>query len=293
MTILDDILRARRARVPEWKRQRSWSALAEDPIYAQPRRPMDTALRRYHAAGEGAGEPAVERAIGRALDRAGLSEAAPSPPRPIRFLSEIKRASPSAGEIRPGTDAAAVAEAYRDAGASAISLVTEEDFFRGRLEDLPLVRAAGLPVLMKDFLVDPYQVALARALGADAVLLIAAIEDRPLLRELREAARELELQVLIEIHEAREAELAHELLTEMTGVNNRDLRTFQVDLQVSASLLPLLPSSSVRLSESGIRTRDDVLRLQEIGFDALLVGESLMRAPDPGAALRQLRGEDP
>lgn len=209
---------------------------------------------------------------------------------PVRFLCEIKRASPSAGEIRPGADASRIAEAYRDAGASGISLVTEESFFGGRPEDLPGVREAGLPVLMKDFFVDPWQVGHARALGADAILLIVALDDRPLLEELRAAARELGLEVLVEVHEASELELAWRLAPELCGVNHRDLRTFEIDLALGERLLPDLPLAAVRLAESGIRTRADVVRLEAAGFDGLLVGEQLMRAADPGVALRELRG---
>jgi indole-3-glycerol phosphate synthase len=209
---------------------------------------------------------------------------------PVRFLCEIKRASPSAGEIRPGADAPRIAEIYREAGASGISLVTEEQFFRGRPEDLPAVRVAGLPVLMKDFLVDPWQVGQARSLGADAVLLIVAMSDRPLLEELRAAARDLELEVLVEVHDAAEIEVAWRLAPELCGVNHRNLNTFEVNLELGVRLLPSLPPATVHVAESGIRTRSDVVRLEAAGFDALLVGESLMRAEDPGAALRELRG---
>jgi indole-3-glycerol phosphate synthase len=145
---------------------------------------------------------------------------------------------------------------------------------------------------MKDFFVDPFQVELARALGADGLLLIAALGDRPLLEEIRAAARELGLEVLVEVHDARECELAHRLGPELSGVNNRDLSTFEVDLGTSERLRPYLPPDSVALAESGIRTRVDVERLEKAGFDALLVGESLMRANDPGDALLILRGAD-
>ena len=167
----------------------------------------------------------------------------------MRFLCEIKRASPSAGEIRPGADAPRIAEIYREAGASGISLVTEEQFFRGRPEDLPAVRAAGLPVLMKDFLVDPWQVGQARSLGADAVLLIVAMNDRPLLEELRAAARELELEVLVEVHDAAEIEVAWRLAPELCGVNHRNLNTLEIDLELGVRLLPGLPPAAVHLAE--------------------------------------------
>lgn len=260
MSILQQILRAKRARVAVLRREASVSVLADVPLFAEPRRSLAGALRRPGG-------------------------------QPVRFLCEIKRASPSAGEIRAEADAAGIATAYREAGASGISLVTEEEFFRGRPADLPAVRGAGLPVLMKDFLVDPWQVSQGRALGADAVLLLAAVADAPLLRELRAAAREHGLEVLVEIHDEAELDLAVGLEPEMLGVNHRDLRSFAVDLERGRRLLPRLPADRVRLAESGIRERADVMRLEAAGFDALLVGESLMRAPDPGAALRELRGE--
>jgi len=260
VSILDDILSAKRSRVAELRRERPWSVLEGEPLFAESRRSLATSLRRADE--------------------------------PIRFLCEIKRASPSAGPIREEAEAVEVARAYAGAGASGISLVTEEAFFRGRPGDLPRVRPVGLPVLMKDFMIDPFQVTLARSLGADAILLIAAVRDRPLLQEIRAAARELGLEVLVEVHEEAELDLALGLETELVGVNNRDLRSFAVDLGVSEALFPLLPPASTRLAESGIRSREDVLRLERCGFDGLLVGESLMRAPDPGTALRELRGEE-
>jgi indole-3-glycerol phosphate synthase len=260
MSILHEIIVAKRDRVAELRTVTPWLALRAAAGFAEPRRSLAAALRRDGA---------------------------------VRFLCEIKRASPSAGEIRPEADAPRIAEIYREAGASGISLVTEEQFFRGRPADLPGVRAAGLPVLMKDFLVDPWQVGQARSLGADAVLLIVAVNDRPLLEELRAVARELELEVLVEVHDAAELELAWRLAPELCGVNHRNLSTFEVDLGLGERLLPDLPPAAVHLAESGIRTRADVVRLEAAGFDALLVGESLMRAPDPGAALRELRGGAP
>jgi len=260
MSVLRDIIAAKRERVRVWLRERPWAVLESAPPYSEGRRSLRASLSR----GEG----------------------------PIRFLTEIKRASPSAGAIALEADAPAVARRYAEAGSSGISLVTEEQFFRGRPDDLPLVRAVGLPVLMKDFFVDPYQVAQARSLGADALLLIAAIEDRPLLRELRAAARDLGLEVLLEVHDEAECEVAHELGAELVGVNNRDLSTFVVDLATSERLSSRLPRGPVRLAESGIRSRADVLRLEAAGFDGLLVGEHLMRAGDPGRALLELRGAE-
>lgn len=261
MSVLTEILAAKRRRVRELARERSWASLESDPVYREPRRSLRDALER---------EPGTE----------------------IRFLTEIKRASPSAGWIRPGADALEIGQLYQAAGTSAFSLLTEENYFHGRLDDLPRLRELGLPVLMKDFFVDPYQVGLCRGLGADALLLIAAVDDLPLLHEIRSAAEELEIEVLVEVHDESECEIAHRMEPELVGVNNRDLATFEVSLETSERLARWLPCDSVRLSESGIRTREDVLRMESAGFDALLVGESLMRAPDPGRALRELRGEN-
>ncbi len=259
MSVLRDILVAKRERVRVLARETSWALLEGEALYQEPRRSLRDSLRR----GDG----------------------------PIRFLTEIKRASPSAGPIALEANALAVATRYQACGSGGISLVTEEQFFRGRPQDLPIVRAVGLPLLMKDFFVDTLQVAHARSLGADAILLIAAVDDPPLLRELRSAARDIGLEVLLEVHDESECELANELEPDLVGVNNRDLSTFVVDLATSESLLPRLPIDAVRLSESGIRGRADVVRLESAGFDALLVGEHLMRAGDPGRALLDLRGE--
>lgn len=287
MSIVRDIILAKRDRVTLLRRITPWPALRAAVGFADTRRSLAAALRRsvgHDSAGTNALGPDIS---------ASAATSASSALHPVRFLCEIKRASPSAGEIRPGADAPRIAEIYREAGASGISLVTEEQFFRGRPEDLPAVRAAGLPVLMKDFLVDPWQVGQARSLGADAVLLIVAMNDRPLLEELRAAARELELEVLVEVHDAAEIEVAWRLAPELCGVNHRNLNTLEIDLELGVRLLPGLPPAAVHLAESGIRTRADVARLETAGFDALLVGESLMRADDPGAALRALRGEAP
>ncbi len=258
MSVLEEILVGKRNRVAALRRDWPWSRFESEPLFREPRRSLASALKRD------GGE--------------------------IRFLCEIKRASPSAGEIRPGADAARIAHAYAEAGASGISLVTEQEFFRGRPEDLPLVRAAGLPVLMKDFLVDPREIAVGKALGADSVLLIAAVGDLPLLKDLRAAARELEMEVLVEVHAEGEIDALLALDPEIAGVNHRDLRTFRVDPDLGERLLPLLPAGKARVAESGIRGREDARRLERVGFDACLVGEALMRAPDPGAALLDLRG---
>lgn len=226
-----------------------------------------------------------------------------------RVIAEIKHRSPSAGTMLAGgrtprppgaTGSAedalsavrAVARDYRRAGAAAISVVTEPDFFGGDLEWLPEVkRISGLPVLMKDFVVDEVQLDLALSLGADAVLLIvAALEDGSLER-LHRAARERDLAVLVEAHDEEEVGRALAAGAEVVGLNARDLRTFQVDLDRIVALGARLPSGVVRVAESGIRTPEDVERLAASGFDAFLVGESLLRSGDPARALRTLRGE--
>lgn len=279
MSILHDILTAKRRRIDLLARERPAATWADDPLYHEPRRPFARALRR-----ESSPEP------GTAPGAAGPAAPGVAAVAAVRFLCEIKRASPSAGPICLEADAVEVASAYRRAGAAAISLVTEEEWFRGRPDDLPRVRAAGLPVLMKDFLVDPWQCAQARALGADAVLLIAAAAGFAPLAELRAAARMHGLDVLVEIHDESELEPALQLDGELYGINHRDLATFEVDMERGARLVRRLPAGRVKVAESGIRTRTDVERLEANGFDALLVGETLMRSPDPAGALRLLRG---
>ncbi|MCW5809297.1 MAG: indole-3-glycerol phosphate synthase TrpC [Deltaproteobacteria bacterium] len=222
----------------------------------------------------------------------GLERALARPPgAPVRVLAEIKRASPSAGPIRPGADPAEIAAAYAEAGAAAISVLTDRSYFDGDPAFLAAVRArVPLPLLRKDFLVDPYQVAEARALGADAVLLIVAALDRVLLGELVAAAHAYDLDALVEIHAPGELELALAAGATLIGVNHRDLRTFAIDMSLTAAVAPRLPDDAVLVAESGIRTTADVQVLGGVGAHAVLVGEHLMRAPSPGDALRALRG---
>jgi len=211
-----------------------------------------------------------------------------------RVIAEVKHRSPSAGVILPDPASAfrGVARAYRRAGAAAISVVTEPDFFGGELAWLPEVkRVSGLPVLMKDFVVEEAQLDLALSLGADAVLLIvAALDDEELVR-LHRAARARGLAVIVEAHDEEEVRRALAAGAEVVGLNARDLRTFAVDLARVAAMGKLLPPSVVRVAESGIHGPADVARLAEGGFDAFLVGESLLRSGDPARALRALRGE--
>lgn len=211
----------------------------------------------------------------------------------MRVIAEVKKASPSAGVIRADFDPVKIAQAYAGAGADCLSVLTDEHFFQGHLEYLVAVReAVGLPVLRKDFLLDTYQVLEARAAGADCVLLIAECLDDCRMRELYFAARELDMDVLIELYDPENLDRVLKLEPDLVGVNNRDLRTFVTDLEHSIGLSRRVPASSVFVSESGIRTRHDVERLLGAGIRAILVGESLMRSPDVGAALRQLVGEE-
>jgi indole-3-glycerol phosphate synthase len=210
---------------------------------------------------------------------------------PIRWLCELKKASPSAGPIRPDIDVTDMAKTLVKAGASALSVLTEPHDFQGEPEFLSIVRGAvPCPILQKDFMVDEFQVIEGRALGADAVLLIVAALDPAQLRDLSDAARDLGMARLVEIHEASEMDRALSLEPEMIGVNNRNLKELTVNLETSLQVLPLIPRSVVRLSESGIRDPEIVRRLEDLGTDAILIGEHLMRAEDPADALRVLAG---
>jgi indole-3-glycerol phosphate synthase len=240
--------------------------------------PAEEMRRRAHAARRGADA----RALSAALRREG---------RPC-VIAEFKRASPSKGVIRENASPAETALAYAEGGAAAVSVLTEEDGFRGSLEDLRAVRAAvRLPVLRKDFVFDEYQIFEAAEAGADAVLLIvAALDDERLSRLRRLAEEELRMDALVEVHTEDELRRALGSGARLVGVNNRDLRTFQVSLEVSARLARLAPTDVLLVSESGIRTRDDLLRLTALGYRGFLVGESLMRAENPAHALRSLIG---
>ncbi len=222
----------------------------------------------------------------------GLRRALSGTPRP-RIIAELKRRSPSRGEIRPGFDAAACAKAYAENGAAAISVLTDERFFGGSLELLRVVREqVSVPLLRKDFVIDPYQIDEARVAGADAVLLIVAALDPHAVEELAGRAAGLGLDALVEVHDERELEHALAAGADLIGVNNRDLRTFETDLAVTERLAKHVPRGVVLVAESGIFTHDDVRRLERAGAQACLVGESLMREPDLGLALRELRGID-
>jgi indole-3-glycerol phosphate synthase len=255
---------------------------AEEVAAARARAP----LAEVRAAAEAAASDPVLRprgfaaAIGAAI---GAGRAA--------VIAEVKKASPSKGVIRADFDPAAIAASYARGGAACLSVLTDVRFFQGAPEYLRAARAAcGLPVLRKDFLVDVYQVHEARAMGADCVLLIVAALDDDRLAELEDCALALGMDVLVEVHDAGELERALRLRTPLLGINNRDLRTFEVSLDTTLSQLHRIPAGRTVVTESGILSAADVLRMRAAGVDAFLVGEAFMRAPDPGTALAELFG---
>ena len=259
MTILDEILEHKRGEVAEAKRRVSASEMA-DRARARGDRP-----RGFRAALANGEAPCV--------------------------IAEVKRRSPSKGEIRADFDPVEIASAYQASGAAAVSVLTDEKFFGGSLDALERVRAAiALPVLRKDFVVDSYQLDEAAAVGADAVLLIVSSVPNAELAALHAHARTLSLDVLVEVHDEAGLEVAAGIGADLVGVNNRDLRTFVTDLAVTERLAPLLPEGALLVAESGIFEHADIVRLGAVGASAFLVGESLMREPDVGLALRKLRG---
>ncbi len=240
-------------------------------------------------------------ALKRETDLAELRRRAEAAPPPRDFLAalrqakghaliaEIKRASPSAGQIAAGVDPAGQARLYAGGGAACLSVLTDQKFFSGSLADMQQARAAvALPVLRKDFIIDPAQVDEARAAGADAILLIAAALEPSLLSELYQQARGLGLTVLLEVHAAEELEPVLALGPRLVGINNRNLKTMLVDLETSLGLRRLIPPEVTVVAESGISGPAEVSRLAAAGLNAFLVGSHLMRAPDAGAALREL-----
>jgi indole-3-glycerol phosphate synthase len=256
--ILDEILAHTRERVAGARRAAPPSALRDRPGWTSPRRGFRAAL------------------------------AAASPP---AVIAEIKRASPSRGVIREAFDPPAHARSYAAAGATALSVLTEPRWFQGALEHLEAAReATSLPLLRKDFLVDPYQVEEARAWGADAVLVIAAVGDAALRGELLAAAREHGLDALVEVHDPEEMAWAVTAGATLVGINNRDLTTFRTRLETSEQLAPQAPPDAVVVAESGLHAPADVARMVAAGARAVLVGEAFMKAADPGAALQELLG---
>ncbi|HEY2385574.1 MAG TPA: indole-3-glycerol phosphate synthase TrpC [Candidatus Binatia bacterium] len=254
-TILQTIIDHKAQELETRRRARPLTALREAPLFAAPRRDLGAAL------------------------------AAPG----RRIIAEVKRSSPSRGRIRDDFDPVAIAAGYDAAGAAAISVLTEERFFEGSLEHLTAIRArVAVPVLRKDFLFEPYHLYEARAAGADGFLLIAAMLTAEHLRELVALGKELEMTALVEVHTVEQIERALGAGVRLWGINNRDLDTFETRLETGLDLLPRIPKGAPVVIESGLRTTDDLARFEAVGVHAFLIGEILMRAPDPGAALGAL-----
>ena len=223
-----------------------------------------------------------DRPFSEALVRPGLS-----------LIAEFKRSSPSGGEIRGGAEVAETVQAYERGGAAALSVLTEERFFDGSLDDLRAARAASsLPILRKDFTVDQYQLYEAAVSGADAVLLVVAALDDDQLALLYEQTRALDLDALIEVHDAEQLERALELDADVLGINNRDLDDLSVDVATTYELMPDVPAGKAVVSESGIASREELDELERVGVDAVLIGEALMRAEDPEAMARELTRDE-
>jgi indole-3-glycerol phosphate synthase len=255
-------------RILDWKRQEMVGAQSRLPLHEIRQRVMDLPPTR----------PFRQALQARAS-------------RGTRIITEIKKASPSAGLIREDFDPVAIATTYERHGAAAISVLTDEKFFQGELAFLTAVRQqVALPLLRKDFIIDPYQLYEARLYGADAALLIAAALDVPVLTELAALSLTLGLEPLVEVHTATELEKALECSCRVIGINNRDLHTFHTDIANTTELLPLIPPGYLVVSESGLRDRETITRLEASGVAAFLIGESLMRQQDIGAKLDELRG---
>ena len=255
--VLDRIVRDTRHRLEERKRRKSLAELEREVKGAEFARDFRDALQ-----GEG-----------------------------ISLIAEVKRASPSQGSFRPDLYVTALVRSYARGGAAAISVLTEPNFFQGGLDDLSTARrAVGLPLLCKDFILDSYQVYEARAFGADAVLLIAAILSASELTVLLEAARSLGMAALVEVHNEPEVKKALAAGANLIGINNRNLADFSIDLGTTVKLYPLIPSDMVVVSESGIHSHEDILSLQQAGANAVLIGEALVTSPDPSAKIQELLG---
>ncbi len=256
--ILSRIVSRKRAELPELQAMRGeWERLASDRLH----------------------DPANTRDF-----RAALTKTKPS------IIAEIKKASPSKGVLVENFDPPSIARAYFDGGADALSVLADREFFQGSLSDLEAARATvPLPALRKDFTIDDLHVVQAAAHGADAILLIVAALDERELRRFRELAAEFNLAALVEVHDAEELKIALASGAEIVGVNNRDLTTFEVNIETSLRLVEQIPANVVKVSESGIHSHEDAARLSDAGFNALLVGEHLMKSNDPAAAIRELK----
>jgi indole-3-glycerol phosphate synthase len=257
MTILDEILATKRGEVEARKRARPLAEVVAAVVSAPGTRGFAESLAR---------------------DDAGM-----------RIIAEVKKASPSKGVIREDFDPVLIARAYDGGGAAAISVLTDESYFQGRLEFLEAIRAeVSVPLLRKDFIIDLYQVYEARAAGADAILLILAALDDDMLGALSDVATHLDMDVLWEVHDVEEARRVRQFSPRVVGVNNRDLRTFHVSLETTREAISELPEDALIVSESGFFERSELEMMREWGVGAFLIGESLMRADDPEAALRVL-----
>jgi len=260
--ILDRILATKADEVAAAKRLRPWADVDAAARAAPPPRDFVQAMRAKIASGHAA------------------------------VIAEIKKASPSRGVLREAFDPPAIAASYAAAGAACLSVLTDRSYFQGAPEFLTAARAAcTLPALRKDFIVDQYQIAEARALGADAILLIVAALDDARMAALEACARDYGMAVLVEVHDATELDRALRLATPLVGINNRNLRTFDVSLATTLGLLPRIPAERLVITESGILAPPDVAAMRAAGVHAFLVGEAFMRAPDPGAALSALFGK--
>jgi len=252
-----------------------------EKIVAVKRQEVAAALRRKPLAAMRA--DAESRVLTRDFVAALRSKIAAGQP---AVIAEIKKASPSKGVLREDFIPADIAQSYAEHGAACLSVLTDMQFFQGCVDYLKQARAScQLPVLRKDFMLDAYQIYESRACGADAVLLIAAILDDAQMKDFEAIARSLDMAVLVEVHDAPELARALQLKTPLIGINNRNLKTFEVSLDTTLTLMRELPADRLLVCESGIHTRDDVLRMGAAGVNAFLVGEAFMRAPDPGVAL--------
>lgn len=257
--ILEKIVAVKREEVAHALKRRPLAQVRQDAESRLSTRDFEGAMRRKIAAGQAA------------------------------VIAEVKKASPSKGVLRADFIPADIAQSYAEHGAACLSVLTDRQFFQGGPDDLKQARAScDLPVLRKDFMVDPYQVYEARAMGADCILLIAACLDDAQMLELEAIARSLNMAVLVEVHDRPELERALRLKTPLLGVNNRNLKTFEVSLDTTVDLLACAPADRLLVTESGIATAADVQRLRSAGVPAFLVGEAFMRAPDPGLALAGL-----
>ena len=262
MTILDRILETKRAEIAAAKERVSRAEIERRARGAPAPRDFVGALKAKIAGGR----PAV--------------------------IAEVKRASPSKGLLRPQFDPAAIAPSYENGGGACMSVLTDKEYFQGASEDLVAARGAcSLPTLRKDFLVDPYQVYESRAFGADCILLIAACLSADAMSELEAHAHGLGMAVLVEVHDETELASTRALKTPLVGVNNRNLKTFETRIETTLDLLPRIAGGRLVVTESGIGSPEDVARLRSAGVHTFLVGETFMRAPDPGSALRALFGQ--